>query len=168
MASIHSSLNYTDEQMNPTISGSISQKKFYPEGPSSAVPGSEISIKLKAVENGSYIDPQKRMMLKFDVKPVGANLVLNREGNLGFFDRLIIQTTSTPICDIEKYSNVVATLMDIQVSQSYTGNVGALVQGTTCSNIGQTLTDGATYSFSVMLQGDIFSMSDNYLPLFGA
>ena len=57
-------------------------------------------------------------------------------------------------------------MLSIDSDQLYTGGIAGLTQGTTCSNIGQTLSDGVTYKFTYVLTMNPLSMSSQYIPLF--
>jgi hypothetical protein len=163
---LHSSLNFSDNAYAGTIKGKVQRTKLYPQA-SSFNPSSDIRIKLPANELASYADIAHRCYLQFTLTPVGNNLVLNREGAVSVFNNCLIQTPSQTICDINDYSNLVATCKDIQSDQLHKGNIGSLQSGETTSNIGVTLTAGTAYTFSVpFCQLSPLATANSYIPLF--
>jgi len=162
---LHSSLNFSGSNMPSTINGKCVRTKLYPQT-SSFNQGSDIRIKLPANELASYADFAGRAYLQLTISPATGNLTLNREGILGVFQSLLIQTSSQTICDINDFSNLVATLKDLQSDSLHKGNIGALTTGESPSNIGVTLGAGGSFTFSIPIPVNPLSTSNNYIPLF--
>ena len=162
---LHSSLNFSGSNMPSTINGKCVRTKLYPQT-SSFNAGSDIRIKLPANELASYADFAGRAYLQLTISPATGNLTLNREGILGVFQSLLIQTPSQTICDINDFSNLVATLKDLQSDSLHKANIGALTTGESPSNIGVTLAAGGSFTFSIPIPVNPLSTSNNYIPLF--
>jgi len=162
---LHSSINFSGNQISQSPSGSTKRTMYRPLG-FTHEPSSDINVLLPSNLASSYIDAGHRCLISLTVSPVGANLTLERHGIKGLFKRLLVQTPSSVISDLDELSNLECTLLSIDSDQSYTGGIGALSQGTTCSNIGMTLTAGSVYKFTFTLCLNPLSMASQYIPLF--
>ena len=165
LPSLHHSLDYSG-QKEQTIRGTpirhvMNAQKTTFKGDQEAL------MKIPSDMFYTFMNIPNMTLLEFEIViPAGASLKLNREGAYGFFDYMDTGTQSSPsYSNVGSYNNLVATVMDLQCSQTYKGNTLALTAGTTSSNIGQELAAG-TYKFSIPLINTALGMSNTMYPLF--
>ena len=165
LPSLHHSFDYSG-QKEQTISGkpirlTMDAQKTTFKGDQEAL------MKIPSDMYYTFMNIPNMTLLDFEIViPTGTSLKLNREGAYGFFDYMDTGTQSAPsYSNVGSYNNLVATVMDLQCSQTYKGNTLALTAGTTSSNIGQELAAG-TYKFSIPLINTALGMSNTMYPLF--
>jgi hypothetical protein len=106
-AAVPSQFNYSP--IPPAVGGYVSQQKNMPSNGTVFAPGQPIEIPLVTGRVGQFIDPS-RSYLMFNVKMVGAGLLLERVGAHAFFDQFEIWLNGQPLEQIWAY-NAIAQLM---------------------------------------------------------
>ena len=164
LPSLHYSLDYSGDK-DLTLTGTQIRERF--DAQKTIFKGdSEALIKLPSERYYTFMNGSNMTMLEFDIVITTGSLTMNREGGYGCFEYMNIGSQSEPsYSDTTAYNNLVASMLDLQSSQTYKGNTLALTAGTTCSNFGQVLGVG-THHFSLTLYNTTLGMSLSMFPLF--
>ena len=145
-----------------------------------------IQFRLPANVQNTYMDWSNEWSLQFKFVlndfflfanvATETTLNLDKAGVSSIIKRVVFRQAGQVLSEINDYGVLACIMKDLQVSQTHSGNTGALLEATTNTAIGQQLTsskDSANVitnfegTFCIPLSYNCFSNSNKMIPLFG-